>query len=155
MMTHGLLVDCCLNNNAYFVYWRSYSDRNYRHRWRWSFDKNPNHFEVVAQPNLRTYNASGGQTDSVLASIWFCKNVGQDHFFSTTTSSRCPTLENNVWETHLDFLQLKPPRQQYSQHYGHFFVSLARGHFVLCLWIQIFPLDIKLLICFDDYYDHK
>ena len=97
-------VDCCLTNNAYFVYWRSHSARN---------DKNPNHFQVVAQPNSRTYDASGGQTSSVLASIWFCKDLGQDHFvkFATTTSLRCPTLENDVWETHLGFLQLKPKRQ--------------------------------------------
>ena len=38
---------------------------------------------------------------------------------------------------------------------GHFFVSVARQHFVLCLWIQIFPLDAQLFICQDDYYDHK
>ena len=103
-------------------------------------DKNPNHFRLL--PNLRAYDASDGQAASVLSSIWFCKHVDQNHFakFATTTSQRCPTLENDVGETHLGFLQLKPQRQQYSRHYGHFFVSLARKHFVLCLWIQIFSI---------------
>ena len=39
------------------------------HRWSWFFNKNPNHFQVIAQPNSRTYDASGGQAASVLASI--------------------------------------------------------------------------------------
>ena len=99
MMTHGVRMDCCLINNAYFVYWRSHSARNEPHPWRWLFDNNPNYFQVVAQPNSRTYDASGGQTASVLASIWFCKDIDQDHFI-TTTSDRWPTLENDVWETH-------------------------------------------------------
>ena len=113
-------------------------------------------FKLLLSPIHERY-ASGGQAASVLASIWFCKDIGQDHFvkFATTTSLRCPTLENDVWETHLGFLQLKPQLQQYSRHYGHFFVSLSRAHFVLCLRIQIFPLHAKLLTCWDDYYDHK
>ena len=40
MMTHEVRVDCCLTNNAYFVYWRRHSARNKPHRWRWFFDKN-------------------------------------------------------------------------------------------------------------------
>ena len=140
MMIHEVRVDCC--QTTYFVYGRSHSAR----RWRLFFAKSPNHFQVVAQSNSRT---SHGQASSVIASIWFCKYVDQDHFakFATTTSQRCPTLENDMWETHLGFLQLRPQRQQYSRQYGHFFVSLVRQHFVLLLWIQIFPLDAQLLIC--------
>ena len=113
MMAHGVRENCCLTNNAYFVYWRRHSARNETQRWRCFFDKNPNHFQVVAQPNSRKYNTSGGQAASVFASIWFCKDVGQDHFtkFATTTSQRCPTLENGVRETYLGFLQLKLQRQ--------------------------------------------
>ena len=32
-------------------------------------DKNPNYFQVVAQPNSRAYGAAVGQAASVLASI--------------------------------------------------------------------------------------
>ena len=93
MMTHGVRLDCCLTNNSYFVYWRSHSARNEPHRWRWFFYKNPNHYQVVVQPNSRTYDASGGQAASVLASIWFCKDVGQNYFekFATTDMP-------NAWE---------------------------------------------------------
>ena len=55
MMIHGVRMDCCLANNAYFIYWQNHSARNKPHRWRWFFDKNPNHFQVVAQPNSRTF----------------------------------------------------------------------------------------------------
>ena len=58
--------------------------------------------------------------------------VDQDHFakFATTTSQRDALCLRTTCERH--FLQLKPQRQQYSRHYGHFFVSLARQHFVQC-----------------------
>ena len=79
-------------------------------------------FKLLLSPNSRTYDASGGQTASVLALIWFCK---------------AKIISHDVWETHLGFLQLKPQRQHYSRHYGHLFVSLVRKHSVLCLWIQI------------------
>ena len=92
-----------------------------------------NHFQVVAQPYSRQCATCGGQAASVLALIWFCKDLGQHHFakFATTTSQRCPKLENDVWATHLR-LQLTQ-RQQYSRQYGHLFVSLAQEHFVFCL----------------------
>ena len=70
MLTHGVRVHCWLTNNAY---WRSHSAKNEPNRWRWFFDENPDHFRVVAQPNSRTYDASGGQAASVLASISSCK----------------------------------------------------------------------------------
>ena len=115
-MTHAVRVDCCLTNNAYFVYWRSHSARNEPHCWRWFFNKNPNHFQVVAQPNSRTYDASGGQAASVLASIWFCKHVGQDHFakFATTTSTNSHKLlkkiTKGVWMKNRQLFSVPPNR---------------------------------------------
>ena len=96
MMTHGVRVDCCLNSNAYFVYWQSHSARNEPHRWRRFFDKNPNHFQVVAQPNLQTYGTSGSPRSfrkirhndvTEMPNAWECRVRDTFWLFSTEASA--------------------------------------------------------------------
>lgn len=61
--------------------------------------------------------------------------------------------EESFWEvtTKMIFLDW----QKCSLHYGHFFPSIAREYLVLCLYIQIFPPEAKLLMWQDDYDDYK